>query len=407
MRKLLCLCLIALTAACVAWPVSVGAEETLTIGYSGPITFARYGKNCLEGLQMYAEDLNAEGGLKVGDKTYKLEVVALDDKYNPELSAKNAMRLSSKEKAPLVFVPHSGGIFAMMKFNQKSNFIIGAYSSDPHIDRLVEENKNPWIVRIPPNDRVYVFGFANLAMEMGIKNLAMIPGAHQYAKDWADDLQAYWEYKGGKVVAREPANYYGQTDFYPYLSKAIEAKPDGLFLCGPSDVCANIVKQAHQLGYKGKFIMCDQAKLDEMEYTVGVEAIEGSIGVISLDQLSQMSTDLSKNWRDQYRKRYNYVPTWEALLHYMSLDLFCRAMKMAGTVEDKDAIMAAMPKIAPPTPPFVGGHVNDLVNGVIRQCLAADAWVQTVENGKFSKPGWCGPAVLPFGYYEIPGKKAE
>jgi len=141
---------------------------------------------------------------------------------------------------------------------------------------------------------------------------AMIPGTHQYAKDWADDLETYWNYKGGEVVAREPANYYGQTDFYPYLTKAIAAKPDVMFLCGPSDVCANIVKQGQQLGYKGSFLMCDQAKLSEMEYTVGLDAIEGSIGVIPLEQYKQMPWDRQQQWRESYRKRYNYVPTWEA-----------------------------------------------------------------------------------------------
>ena len=378
------------------------AEDVLNIGFSGPITFARYGKNCLEGLQMYAEDVNKAGGLKVGDKTYKLEIVALDDKYNPELTAKNGLRMATKDNAPIIFTPHSGGIFALMKFNQKNKFIVGAYSSDPHILPLLEKTKNKWIVRIPPNDRVYVIGFAEMAWDMGLKNMAMIPGTHNYAKDWADDLQAYWTNKGGKVVAREPANYYGKTDFYPYLTKAIEAKPDVMFLCGPSDVCANIVKQAHQLGYKGNFLMCDQAKLSEMEHTVGLEAIEGSIGVIPLEQYKQMPWDRQGEWRKQYREKYNYVPTWEANLHYGALDMFCKAMQMAGTVSDLDAIMTALPKVFPSKPPS-----NDDFYGVVRQCMVMNGWGISVKDGKYTKPVWSGPSVLPFGYYEIPGVKEK
>ena len=34
---------------------------------------------------------------------------------------------------------------------------------------------------------------------------------------------------------------------------------------------------------------------------------------------------------------------------YVTLDLFCRAMKAAGTVTDKNAIMAALPEVAPPS----------------------------------------------------------
>ncbi len=382
--------------------VTAFAEEVLNIGYSGPITFARYGKNCLEGLQMYAEDINKAGGLKVGDKTYKLEIVALDDKYNPELSAKNALRLATKDKAPVIFCPHSGGIFAMMKFNQQNNFIVGAYSSDTYILPQIEKTQNRWIVRIPPDDRAYVMGFAEMAQSMGLKSMAMIPGTHGYAKDWADDLQAYWTYKGGKVVAREPANYYGKTDFYPYLTKSIEAKPDVMFLCGPSDVCANIVKQAHQLGYKGKFVMCDQAKLSEMEQAVGLEALEGSIGVIPLEQYKQMPWDRQAEWRKQYRERFNYVPTWEANLHYEALSMFCKAMQLAQTVDKLDVIMAALPNVYPAASP----DASD-VYGVVRQCMALSGWGMSVQNGKYTKPVWAGPSVLPYGYFEIPGAPAR
>ena len=378
----------------------VGAEDVLTIGYTGPITFARYGKNCLEGLQMYAEDVNAAGGLKVADKVYKIEIVALDDKYNPELSAKNGLRMATKEKAPVIFAPHSGGIFALMKFNQRNNFILAAYSSDPHIIPLVEKSHNPWVVRIPPNDRAYVIGFAEKAWALGKRKMAMIPGTHQYAKDWADDLEAYWGYKGGEVVAREPANYYGQTDFYPYLTKSIAAKPDVMFLCGPSDVCANIVKQGQQLGYKGSFVMCDQAKLSEMEYTVGLDAIEGSIGVIPLEQYKQLAWDRQQKWRESYRQRYDYVPTWEANLHYGALDMFCRAMQLAGTVSDLKAIMAALPNVFPAAPPDDAD-----IFGVYRQAMVVNGWGITVEGGKYTKPFWCGPSILPYGYYEIPGEK--
>ncbi|WP_312963875.1 ABC transporter substrate-binding protein [Stutzerimonas nitrititolerans] len=59
------------------------AEQTLNIGFTGPLSggAALYGENTLSGLRMAVEDANKAGGLKIGDETYKVNLISLDDKY--------------------------------------------------------------------------------------------------------------------------------------------------------------------------------------------------------------------------------------------------------------------------------------------------------------------------------------
>src|SRR4051812_20962021 len=94
------------------------AQEVVKIGYSGPLSggAALYGKNVLDGMQLAVSEINAQG-LEVGGKKYKLEVVALDDKYNPSETAINAQRLVQESKTPAILVPHSGGSFALQTNN--------------------------------------------------------------------------------------------------------------------------------------------------------------------------------------------------------------------------------------------------------------------------------------------------
>jgi branched-chain amino acid transport system substrate-binding protein len=72
------------------------------------------------GIQMAVDEINASG-LEVKGKKVKLEVVSLDDKYAPAEAAINARRLVQQYKTPAVFVPHSGGIFALQAFNEQEN----------------------------------------------------------------------------------------------------------------------------------------------------------------------------------------------------------------------------------------------------------------------------------------------
>src|SRR5699024_736247 len=106
-------------------------ENVVNIGFSGPLSgsAAYYGENTLNGLNLAVDEINEEG-FEVDGKTYKLNVVALDDAYLPNETASNARRMVQENNTPIIFNPHSGGISAMQVFNEEENFLIGAYSSE-------------------------------------------------------------------------------------------------------------------------------------------------------------------------------------------------------------------------------------------------------------------------------------
>ena len=103
-------------AACAS---SDPANETVTIGFTGPLSggAALYGRNVLDGLEMAIADINDAGGIKIGGRQVKVAVAPLDDRYFPNESATNAKRLVHQYGAPIVFCPHSGGILAIQGFN--------------------------------------------------------------------------------------------------------------------------------------------------------------------------------------------------------------------------------------------------------------------------------------------------
>ncbi|MDB6001518.1 MAG: putative type branched chain amino acid transport system, periplasmic component [Rhizobacter sp.] len=352
------------------------AQEVVKIGYSGPLSggAALYGKNVLDGMKMAADEVNA-GGFEVAGKKYKLEIVALDDKYNPAETAINAQRLVQESKTPAILVPHSGGIFALQTNNEAQKYLLLAYSSVPEITN----RGNKMSLRIPPEFTSYIQPFINHAMKKYGKNVAIADADHDYAKAWNAAFKPAWEAAGGKVVADNPMSYNRATDFYSGVSLVLAAKPDVLFVGGASEPTGLVIKQARELGFKGGFIIIDQAKMDEIgKVTGGYASLEGSIGVLPL--VDDTAGD-AKGFVERFRKIYpGRDPSSEVSLNYTAVHATAMAMKLAGTVTDAAAIRAQLDKGFKTLPPM---HNPNLVDGVdANGGSTADTRVAVVEGGK-------------------------
>ncbi|WP_431276868.1 ABC transporter substrate-binding protein [Variovorax ureilyticus] len=356
---------------------SAFAQDTVKIGFTGPLSggAALYGKNVVNGIEMAIKEINA-AGLEVGGKKVKLELVALDDKYSPADAAINARRLAQQHQAPVVFVPHSGGIYAMQAFNEQEKFIVMAYSSTPKIT----ETGNKLTIRIPPTFNSYIEPFTRYEMKKFGKKVGMLPGDHEYAKNWTQLFGPAWEKAGGTIASNNPMSYNRSADFYSGVSRVLAEKPDVLFVGGPSEPTALVVKQARELGFKGGFLIMDQAKLDEMaKVTEGLGPLEGSIGVLPVSYDERVGP---KTFAAAYRKAYgaDKDPTTESSYNYAMTHAVAAAMKLAGTTSDATAIRAKMSEAISKLPKETNaGEFKgvDAVGGTV-----VDPLVATVEGGK-------------------------
>lgn len=317
-------------------PLAMAA--TINIGYTGPLSggAALYGKDALDGMQMAADEINKNGGIEVAGKNYDIKIVSYDDQYAPSKAAVNAKRLAQSNKAKVILTPHSGGIFALQGFNEKSDFLLMAYSSLPSIT----EQGNELTVRTPPLFTSYMEPFITHAMEKFGNKVAIANATHDYAKAWTKAFVPAWEAAGGEVVADNPMDYNKSADFYTGVSRALKANPDVLFVGGASEPTGLVVKQARQLGFKGGFIMMDQAKImDVAEVAGGLSELEGSVG---LPPLSAYEMEGAKRLVAMYKQvNKNREPTTEVGMQYFSVYLAAEAMKLSGSVDDARKIRAA------------------------------------------------------------------
>lgn len=355
------------------------AQEIVKIGYSGPLSggAALYGKNVLDGMKLAIDEVNASG-LEVGGKKVKLEVVGLDDKYNPSETAINVQRLVQEHKTPAVLVPHSGGSFAVQTSNEAQKVLLLSYTSVPQITA----RGNKLTLRIPPEFTSYIGPFVKHAMEKYGKNLAIANADHDYAKAWTAAFKPAWEAAGGKVVAENPMSYNRATDFYSGVSRVLASKPDVMFIGGASEPTGLVVKQARELGFKGGFVIIDQAKMDEIgRVTGGYGPLEGAIGVLPLvDDSSAVAKDFVQRFQKAYPGR---TPSSEVSLNYTAVHATALAMKLAGTTSDAAAIRAQLDKAFKQLPDAVNVNNMDGVNDV--GGTLANTRVAVVEGGKIKE----------------------
>lgn len=331
-------------------------DGVITIGYSGPLSggAAKYGNNCLTGMKIGVDDVNAAGGITVAGKKYELKLVSYDDMYKPASTVANARRMVSSDKPIMINCPHSGGILALEKINEKEGFIISGYTTNI----AIISQKNKLVFSVPARgDLAYGVEMVKEAFKFGPK-LAHLTGTHEAAVFWTKTADEAWKKLGGQVVATDTVNYMGVTDFYPYLTKILQSKPDVINLYGPSEPAAMIVNQARELGYKGGFLMGDQIKLDEMAKVASMKNLNNSIGVCAFDK---RPLPLAQAFGKRLQKMFgaDYVPTYEAAAHYEVVWLMVKAIEKAQTKDDPYAIFGKINDVLP-----VGKYATTMRDGI-------------------------------------------
>ncbi len=361
------------------WPC-IGSAEEIVIGFTGPLSgpAAEYGHDCLNGVDMAIREINAAGGITVKGEKYLFKLERLDDRVNPEQSVSNARRFRSNN-AVAVFNPVFGTMAGILKINQEpgNEFIAMGYTSSPKATSL---GNKLFVLNAPPLT-FYCRVYADWAWDRNWRKAAMVVTTGFYGDEWRGIFRSLWERMGGKIVADRPANYYTKTDYSEPLKAAIAAKPDVMLIGGPSATTALVVEQARRLGYKGGFLLVDQAKMDYMSQSLeGLQLMENVMGTAAVQSVHLPA---SNAFEKKYREMYKRMVTWEVILNHSTMHALARAIIAADTVDDIYAIRAAFPKAFP----MLGDRFPSESHGI-----GADGRIYTmgsinmVRNGKFTTP---------------------
>ena len=207
--------------------------ETLKVGaaisFSGAL--AREGTSISQGYQLWADYVNANGGIEVDGKKYMIELVLLDDKSDSNTAVKLVEKLITDDKVDFVFGPYGSNMtIAASAVNEKYKTIMIAPMANS-ADVYSRDYKYIFGL-LPPID----FGIGNHINIVDMiadppKTVAIVYPDEMWPKSTAERLQVLAGEKGLEVVYF--ASYPKDTkDLSPLVSEVAKHNPDMLLTTG-------------------------------------------------------------------------------------------------------------------------------------------------------------------------------
>ena len=329
-------------AAAVMSGVSAQAQDTLKIGWAisktGPFA-AGAAVTTLPNYQVWVKDVNDAGGIKVGNKKMKIEVVEYDDRSNSEEMIKAVERLATQDKVDFILPPWSTGmnLAAAPIFNKLGYPQLAVTANTNRATELTKRWPNLTFWLGLPSEIVdgAVETFTAMQKDGKIgKKVAMIAVADQFGIEQSTAARAGLK-KAGFDLVYDKSYPFGSQDLQPVLKDAQAANPDVLLAFSyPPDTFA-LTDTAKVIGfnpkvffvgvgtafpgYKGKF----QANAE------GVMGIGGSNAALP-----------GIKWYIQHHKEVigREPDRWASPITYASLQVLQQAIERVGKI-DRAAII--------------------------------------------------------------------
>ena len=324
----LALCLLPILVLGVAACGDDGQDEPFRIGVMESLTGAgeTYGTVANQSKQMAADEINAAGGIY----GRMLEFIIEDSKCNAADAIAAYHKLTDVDGVKIILgTSCSAAMLGVAPLAEADGVILfSGLASNPDI-----ANAGDYIFRTQISDIEVGIATANTLWVDGIRTLATITEATDYAEGVRRTSVAQFEQRGGSVVAAEA---YGSdvADFRTQLTKLFEAEPDALHIAPQSEFSAGtIMKQARELGYEGP-IYAETVSVGTTTLDIAGDAATGMKAITAdLEPANEKAQEVLAN----FRERYNYITLpWHLGSAYDDVYIAAECLRQTGDDQDAD-----------------------------------------------------------------------
>jgi branched-chain amino acid transport system substrate-binding protein len=324
-----------------------GGGDTVKIGLNAELTgeMPAVGASSKNAAQMFVDEVNARGGLDVGDKKMKLELVAVDNGAKADQAAAAAQRLISQDRVVAMVGPNASvaAIPAAEIAENMNTPMITPWSTNEKTTLDVasgQPKKN--VFRACFIDTFQAKVLARFVKEKLAAQTAAVlyDVASEAPNGQAELFGKTFEALGGKVVAFETYTT-GDRDFSAQLTKIKAANPQVLFLPAYYNDVPLIAQQARRLGITAQLVGSDAWSSPEIIKLGGAD-VEGSY--FCNHYSNQIATDVAKKFIGDYKAKYGQEPDDVAALTYDAMGLLAQAITNAKSTE-RPAVRDALSKV--------------------------------------------------------------
>ena len=321
--------------------------NTIKIGVIAELTgdVPAVGASCKNAAEMAVAEINNAGGIQLGDKKYKVDLIIEDNAGKADQAASSAQKLITQKKVVAIVGPNvSRYALPAAEIAESSKVVlITPWSTAPKVS-LDSKTGAPkkYVFRScfidPFQGRVLAkFALDNLKLK---KAAVLYDVASEYNKGIAEIFKEVYEQNGGKVVAFETYTT-NDKDFSSQLTKIKKAAPEIIFLPNYYSEVPLQIQQAKRLGINVPFIGSDSWGSEELLKLCGKDCNDY---YFSTHYAADAATPATKKFIENYKAKYGSTPDDVAALTYDSFGLLWQALNTAGK-NDRQAVRDALAKI--------------------------------------------------------------
>ena len=316
--------------------------DTIVLGAAVSLTgkYSTNGKNTQDGYSLAVKRINEMGGVKVGGKTYKLQVKYYDDESTSARGAQLVGRLIDQDKVQFVLGPYSSGMTkAIAPVTEKYRIPMVEGNG---ADRDLFTHHYKYLFAVLNTSDYYLRAAIHLAAEEAKKEgkdprnmkVAIAVENDNFSTDVRDGVSEDAKKLGMQIVIDDklPPDL---NDMSATLAKVKALLPDILVVSGHAKGAALAVRQVSQQRVYVPMLAlthCDSAQIAEKYGAAAEYAVCGSQWDRHLsykDKWFGTADDYAK----MFQKEFNYEPPYQAAESTASVLTFADAFQRAGSLD--------------------------------------------------------------------------
>jgi len=319
--------------------IVLGAAVSLTGKYSSN------GVHTQNGYNMAVDRINSMGGVKVGGKSYKFEIIYYDDESNPKRAAQLAERLINQDGVEFMLGPYSSGLTKAMAPVTEKYGVPMVEANGASRSLFTKGYKYLFAVLSPAN--LYLDVAIRTAVELnGGKGVRIAQAFEQdaFSQDVRLGILDAAKETGSEIIIDDklPKEL---NDMAATLAKVKATKPDVLVVSGHTKGALTAIRQISEMKVDVPMLAmthCDAAKLSKQHGKNAQYALCASQWHKTLTYKDKWFKD-GMTYDADFTKMFGYAPPYQAAESSAALLVFKDAFERANSFDQKklrDALAA-------------------------------------------------------------------
>ncbi len=292
--------------------------DTIKIGMNIELSGAAggYGNQMKQGFQLAVKQINAKGGIQVGDKKMKITPVIQDNKSTTSGSASVTAQLTAKDKVSAIVGPATtnDGTAAIPNLTKASVPSVSPSATDPNYTLQKNGKVQPYVFRACFNNDLQGETAAHYADNtIKAKKVAIL---EDNSSDYGTGLaKAFKQAFKGTIVSTQSFQE-GDKDFNALIT-AIKAKNvDAIYVPGYYSEAGLIIKQARQAGVDVPIIGSDGMADPKLAQIAGATNTNDIYYTTPFSTKSGETNAVAKAFMTDFKAEYSEdAPTFSALAY--------------------------------------------------------------------------------------------